>query len=231
LSPDANHFAVDFLLQRIYILARMAEIELELRDLSVPELIALGSRLANGLANNENFPNPEPPIDQLNGILQEMKEKQEEYRQRRLQLSEFKMGRDAMVKRLKTALSTGVNYVQKASGGDSKKIISANLPFEHGIDLWPFNDPKQVTELSASAGDHPGEIDLVWDPVRGADGYEIEISRDLGWPEKWSSCAASARSKTTLEQLDSRQRYWFRVRAVSEKGVGTWSDPVTKFAP
>jgi hypothetical protein len=66
--------------------------------------------------------------------------------------------------------------------------------------------------------------------VPGAAGYEIEISKDVGPYGPWEQAAATQQSKTTLEQLVRKQRYWIRVRAVSEDKTGDWSDPVTKAA-
>lgn len=209
----------------------MADVEFNPDELDMHSLIAWASRLADGLSSNENFPGTPPPLEALHGALQELKVKHEEYRSQRRQLNDLKLERDPSAERLREALLAGVNYVQQASGGDMKKIMSANLPVEHGLDIWPFNNPGQVHELSASGGDGPGEIELMWDPVGGAAGYEIEISHDLGWPEEWAQCGATDKSKTTIDQLISGVRYWFRVRAANEKGIGAWSDPVTKFAP
>jgi hypothetical protein len=209
----------------------MAEVSLNFDELNVPELIALGSRLCDGLAGNPNFPEPAPPLDSLKEVLQELKSKQDRYAESRLRLNDLKLDRDGHASRLKGLLVQVANYVQDASGGDSKKIMSANLHFEHETDLWPFNDPEQVLELSATSGDKPGEIDLAWDPVREADGYEIEFSRESTAPVTWHASAATSQSKTTLTELASGLRLWFRVRAVSTKGVGPWSDPVTKYVP
>jgi hypothetical protein len=47
----------------------------------------------------------------------------------------------------------------------------------------------------------------------------------------WEQSGATTKSKITIEQLDNRTRYWFRVRAVNERGAGDWSPPVMKYAP
>jgi hypothetical protein len=74
-------------------------------------------------------------------------------------------------------------------------------------------------------------INLFWDPVHRAAGYEVEISRDAGPYGPWEPVAATRQPKTTLEQLTRKQRYWIRVRAVTEEKNGEWSDPVAKVAP
>jgi hypothetical protein len=209
----------------------MADVDLDLDELTVPELLAASSRLADGLSGNEHFPAPRPPVAELAAIVEDLAAAQEEYRQQRLRLNELKTSMDGIVKRLKEVVTSEVVYVQEASEGDAKKILSANLHVERSISLWPFGGLDRVKELSASAGDQRGEVDLAWDPVRGADGYEVEISRESSGHDGWESAAATTKSRTTVEQLDSRHRYWFRVRAVTESSTGDWSDPVTKFAP
>jgi hypothetical protein len=208
----------------------MVEIDLKLDELTVPELLSAGSQLAQGLKDNESFRDPKPPLAELTAMVDALDTAQEEYRKLRLRLNELKTARDVVVKKLTDAIAAEAEYVQEASGGDAKKIMSANLHFEHKIGLWPFGGLDQVIELSASAGDQRREVDLAWDPVRGADGYEVEISRDIGPYGPWEPAAATTKSRATLEHLDTGQRYWFRVRAVTERSTGAWSDPVTKFA-
>lgn len=207
----------------------MAEVELELNDLSAPELIATGKRLIDGLKGNPNFPEPKPPLDEIAAKLTQLEAVQEEYRKHRLKLNEMKTARDAAMGELRGALACEAEYVQEASGGDAKKIMSANLEAEHSWSFWPFGSLPQVIDLSASTGEQAGEIDLVWDPVRGANGYEIECATDIAGEDSWFGCGTSTESRATLKNLESRCRYWFRVRAVGKKGEGDWSDPVTKY--
>lgn len=209
----------------------MAEVDIDIDKLNVPELLSAGSHLAEGLKDNEHFPAPTPPLMELTSIVDELAASQEQYRKQRLLLNELKTSRDVIVKKLKDAVTAEVAYVQEASDGDAKKILSANLRIEHGISLWPFGGLDQVVELAASAGDETGEVDLVWDAVRGADGYEVEVSREISPHDGWQPAVATTKSRTTIDQLESRHRYWFRVRAVTEDSTGDWSDPVTKFAP
>lgn len=131
--------------------------------------------------------------------------------------------RDAIAEALRKALAQEVAYVQQASEGDVAKILSANLHVEEETHLWPFGSAGDVDELAASAGDEPGEIDLAWDPVPGASGYEVEMASDLIAEDSWEQGGATTKSKITIQNLNSRTRYWFRVRAVNERGAGDWS--------
>jgi hypothetical protein len=208
----------------------MSQVELNLKDLSAPELVAIGNRLIAGLEGNPHFPAPALPLDELKRKLAALDEANEVYRQERLRLTELKTQRETMIDGVRKALNAEAAYVQEASGGDAKKIISANLCAERTWNFWPFGSLAQVVELSSSIGEQPGEIDLVWDRVRGADGYEVECTSDLAGEGPWTQCAVASESRVKLKGLDGHRRYWFRVRAIGEKGEGDWSDPVTKYA-
>ena len=207
----------------------MAEVALHLDALSAPELIAAGARLLAGLEGNPHFPKPQPPLDELWQKLMALEEANLRYRKERLRLNDLKTARDAAMRAVRVAMESEADYVQEASGGDAKRIVSANLTVERTWSLWPFAALGQVIELSASSGAQPGEVDLAWDPVRGADGYETECTDDVGAHGPWVQCAVASESRVTVKNLLPHRRYWFRVRAIGEKGEGGWSDSVTKY--
>ena len=204
----------------------MAQVELELDDLSAPELIATGNRLISGLAGNPHFPDPKLPLDELKRKLGKLQEAQEAYRKQRLQINEMKVDLYALMREVKDALNVEAAYVQEASDGDAKSIISAHLATERSWHFWPFGSLPQVAELSPSIGEQPGEIDR----VHAADGYEVQYATDITGDGPWKPCAVATESRITVKDLDPHCRYWFRVRAIGEKGKGDWSDPVTKYS-
>jgi hypothetical protein len=82
--------------------------------------------------------------------------------------------------------------------------------------------------LSAAAGDTDGEINLLWEPVKGAKYYVIQSangSRD------WKEIDIINKTIYTASQLRSGKQYRFRVAAVSSEGQGPWSEPAGKKAP
>jgi hypothetical protein len=209
----------------------MAEAELPLNEFSVAELLATAAGVASALEDNVNFPAPAPSPQELEALTSELATADALYREERNRANDARAKRDQIAEKLRRALTKEVAYVQEASGGDVAKILSANLHVEETTSFWPFSSLGQVEELSASVGDQPGEIDLTWDPVGGAQGYEIEVAYDLTGEGEWEQSGATINSRITLEKLDNRTRYWFRVRAVGDRGAGDWSDPAMKFAP
>lgn len=209
----------------------MAEAELEIAKLTVPELLAVAAGVASALKDNIHFPAPQPAPEELEALVTELAKAEETCREQRLRISEAQAARDSIAENLRAAMEREVAYVQEASGGDLAKILSASLHVEEEKRLWPFGAAGDVDDLSASAGDEPGEIDLAWDPVPGASGYEVEMTSDFSGEGDWEQGGATTKSKITIEKLTSRARYWFRVRAINDRGAGDWSPAMMKFAP
>jgi len=208
----------------------MVEVEIDIEKLTVQELLATTAGVASALENNPNFPSPTPTPAQLDQLANDLSQAEERYREERATAAAARSARDDIAVELRAALAKEVEYVQKASGGSIAKILSANLHVDEGSSIWPFNRLGQVEEVSISAGDQPGEIDLAWDPVAGASGYEVQIAYDLLGEGPWEQSGATTGSKITIEKLNNRTRYWFRVHAVREGATGEWSEPVTRFA-
>ncbi len=94
-----------------------------------------------------------------------------------------------------------------------------------------MNSNRRPENLSITAGDNAGELDLQWDPVAGAKTYEVQISPDPVTATSWVSQPSVTRSKTVILGLTSGARMWARVRAVNAAGQGAWSDVATKIVP
>ena len=85
--------------------------------------------------------------------------------------------------------------------------------------------------LTATSGDLNGEIDLVWEPVKGANVYVIQISRFNKGPDSWKQVDVISESSYTISRLKSGQKFRFRVSAASSGGQSQWSDSVIKKVP
>ncbi len=85
--------------------------------------------------------------------------------------------------------------------------------------------------LAATSGDMDGEVDLVWEPVNESSSYVVQVSRSRIKPSDWIQEDVVTRSSYTVSKLKSGYQYWFRVSAVTSKGQGPWSEPVSKKAP
>ena len=95
----------------------------------------------------------------------------------------------------------------------------------------PPSIPAQVANLSITAGDNAGELDLQWDPVNGVKSYNVQIGPDPITEAGWVAKPDVTKSKAVVLGLTSGNKVWARVRAVGPGGIGAWSDPATKIVP
>ena len=125
-----------------------------------------------------------------------------------------------------TELGRGVDDVAK---GDKTIIDKAAMQSFFPGKATPIGELPQVTNLSLTEGDNPGELDGHHDPVNGASSYVREKS--ITTDDNWAFAGTSTSSSFTLAGLGSGIKVWVRVAAVGSAGTGPWSDPAVKFTP
>jgi hypothetical protein len=132
---------------------------------------------------------------------------------------------------LTATLRQAAGYIESVAGDDETKILSAGVHVKSTAASPSASETVAPAGLSASAGDHEGEIDLIWDKAKGAKSYVLERSPDPPTASSWAHEAVSPKSSATVNGLTSGTRYWFRVAAVTSAGQSGWSDPALKMAP
>jgi hypothetical protein len=95
----------------------------------------------------------------------------------------------------------------------------------------PSTVPSQISNLSVSASDMDGALDVHWDPEINSTNYEPEVTTVDPVAGPWIRKSSTNVSSTTITGLTSGQRAWVRVRGHGPKGDGPWSDPGTKIVP
>ncbi len=207
----------------------MAKIKLNLQKLSHPQRLQLAQQIITAMTGNANFPNPNPSLANLQTLLTTATTKVNDAEQARQTALQKTTERNTTIDALLAGLIAEAAYVESASGSDVAKIQSA------GMDVRAEPAPKgplpQVQNLSATAGDNEGEIDLQWDSVLGASSYEIQTSPDPITANSWTHKTSTTKSSVKVTGLPTGSRGWFRVRAVGASGPGAWSDPATKIVP
>jgi hypothetical protein len=210
----------------------MGRIKLNLRSLSIPEKTARAQQIVTALTGNPNFTSPHPPLAQVTAAIGELEAASNAAQAARQEAKARTAAQNAKEEALDQILTQLVAHVESVAGNDEELIMSA------GLDVRAASGPGRSTptqpisiSLTATAGDHDGEIDLSWDTVRGARSYTIERSPDPPNESTWAHSGISTRSRTTVEGLNSGTRYWFRVAAITSSGQTAWSNPVVKIAP
>jgi hypothetical protein len=210
----------------------MARIKLNLRSLSIPEKLARARQIVAALTGNLNFTSPHPPLAQVTAAVEELEAASNAAQAARQEAKARTAAQNAKDEALDQILTQLVAYVESVAGNDDELIMSAglNVRAPSGPAHSAVSQPGSIS-LTATTGDHDGEIDLSWDTVRGARSYVIQRSPDPPNENTWTHSGVSTRSRTTVEGLNSGTRYWFRVAAVNSSGQGPWSNPVVKIAP
>ena len=210
----------------------MAKVKLDLQSKTDEQIRDFAAAHKSAILNNPVFPQPSPPEAEFDPILQAFSEKLAAVAAAETLLQTLRLERDSMRKSLETSLAARGGYVEKAAGGEEAGIVSAGFQIQ---------SPRTSTtalaapdRLSATMGDHSGEIDLTCHAVLRARAYIIEMREhsDLSAPGLWRQAKISARSSASITGLTPGQRYAFRIRALGPNDLESpWSAEVSCMAP
>ncbi len=106
-------------------------------------------------------------------------------------------------------------------------IFSCQTGFDHKMKIPQTESPLNIY---ATSGDRSGEIDLIWDPVKYAAAYVIQMQCGRE-SSKWKVVDLVTRSSYTAGGLKSGRVYRFRVAPMKNKANKTWSQQVKIKAP
>jgi len=207
----------------------MQKVKLNLRGLSIPEKLARGRQIVAAMTGNANFPTPQPTLAAITTAINDLDAAFNATQAARQEAKARTNDQNLKEASLDQVLTQLAAHVESVSGEDESLIMSA------GLDVRSPNSSvgeAQTPEgLTATAGDHDGEIDLQWNRVDGARTYAIERSPDPPTAESWKHETVSTRSSVTIQGLTSGTKYWFRVASINAQGQSGWSNPAVRIAP
>lgn len=207
----------------------MARIRLNLKKLSVTDKIAKGRQIVTAMSSNGSFPNPNPPLTEVTAALDELSQAFALVQSAKSEVSTRVVTQDNAVAKVDQALTKLAAYVESVAGKDDTLITSAGMETKASRSSPTL--PIVPQALSANAGEHEGEINLVWKAVQNARGYTIEASLDPAAANSWTHVGIATSASRIIQNLTSGKRYWFRVAAVSAGGQSGWSEHATKVVP
>lgn len=208
----------------------MPKVKLNIRTLSTTEKVAKARQIVTALTTNPSFTTPQPPLATLTTVADDLETAFNDVQTARQTavtktsiLHEKEFSLEGLLRQLAA-------YVESIAGDDEPKILSAGMSVKSATPsvATGVGNP---SALSATEGDHAGEIDLSWDTVKSAKSYVVERSPDPPTATSWAHETVSLKSSATVSGLASGTRYWFRVAAVMTSGQSGFSDPATKIAP
>jgi hypothetical protein len=194
----------------------MARIRLNLKKMKVTEKIAKGRQIVTALTNNANFTNPTPPLTDVTAALEDLDKA----------FASVQAARSEAATRVTTQESAEARV---DAGRNDTLIKGAGMDTKAGRSTPSL--PAVPQDVSASAGEHEGEINLFWKPVPNVRSYMIEASLDPAAATSWTHAGIATSASKVVENLTSGKRYWFRVAAVSAGGQSGWSEHATKVVP
>ncbi len=206
------------------------KIKLDLQGYTVPDKIQFMRQVVTEMTGNANFTTPAPTLASIttkaNTLETNFNTQQTAQQAAKTATTNLGTAEDAA----NAGMNSLANYVEETAVGDTAKIESAGMSTR--APKTPTTSLPAPQGLSSTAGDEEGELDLVWDPVPKAKGYELQTSADPVTSTSWAFAETSSGSKTSLDGLPSGNKIWVRVRALGPKKIKSpWSDPAVKRVP
>jgi hypothetical protein len=207
----------------------MPRVRLNLKNLTVTEKIAKGRQIVTAMTNNASFANPNPPLTEVTAALDELSQAFALVQAAKSEVTTRVVTQDNAGIKVDQVLTQLASYVESVAGRNDTLITSAGMETKSSPSSPTL--PSVPQAVSASAGEHEGEINLVWKAVTNARSYTIEASQDPAAPASWSHVGIATSASKLIVNLTSGKRYWFRVAAVSAGGQSGWSEHATKVVP
>ena len=207
----------------------MARIRLNLKKMSVTDKIAKGRQIVTAMTNNPSFPNPTPAVADVVAALDDLEKTFALVKSAKSEVTTRVGTQEIAEAKVNQVLNQLAGYVESIAGTNDTLITSAGMETKAPPSApTPPNIPQA---LAATAGEHEGEMLLVWKPVSNARSYTIEFSLDPATTTSWTHAGIAASASKTINNLKSGTRYWFRVAAIGAAGQSGWSEHATKIAP
>ena len=199
----------------------MAKVKLELKKKTDAEIVALAQAHAAAMTGNANFTTPVPAAAALATAVTNTANALAALAAARTAVNLAVTNKETARAALEALLTQRGDYVDLTSAGDEAKIESSG--FGVRVPAAPVGELPAPGNLVSTSGDDEGEVDLAWNPVRGASSYQVEckVNTDAG---TWQQIKTTTNSRYTATGLTPGTVYAFRVRAVGAAGEGAWSD-------
>ena len=199
-----------------------ANIKLSLDTLIPVTVLALLRNVVGKMTGNPNFTTPKVPLADLATMADDL---EDAIKAATGGSREAKSMRNDIVLQAKSQLSAQADYVRSECAGDRTKLLSSG--FELAKQREPIGIPGVPANLFSRMTGKVGQVELRWDRVHGARGYQVWMTdKD---PEvagsSWSAIGYSTRIKHMVTDLEGYKAYWFCISAIGSAGESAQSDP------
>lgn len=179
--------------------------------------------IAGYTANPEIFPNPDPPIADLQREADDLEEAITEAGTGNHQAVQDKDGQSATVHAL---LRNGTLYVSRIANGDIPTILLSG--FDASDDPTPRAVPGRVPIQRIEDGPSGTSAKLFVETPGEPVDFVVQMLDGGPDPNAWVTVLETSNSRAlVVEGLERAKEVHFRVAARSTKGQGPWSDPAS----
>ena len=205
------------------------KIKLGLRELDICLKIQKARNIIASMHDNAKFPEPDPPLFEIEEAAMNLEQKYSEIRIERRLLQEKTMDLNRIETELDKKLTILAAYVESKAKGDVAIIHSAGM--EVRANSVPVGIPARALIKTVKETANNGEVRVKWEKVKGAKIYNVELSDNIKNESSWKVYDSTTKTKEMIRNLKSGTKYWFRVQAIGSAGKGPYSEPVFKYAP
>jgi hypothetical protein len=208
------------------------KVKLLLNSKSDADLLTFAQAHVTAMTGNANFTTPLPSAANFTSALTPYQTALANFNTAQAAAKLATTNKDTARAALENVLTQRGSYVEltAASAADPTAVIES-AGFSARSPKTPSGVPDVVANLSITAGDNAGELDLQWDPANGAKTYDVQLSPDPITGTSWLPQPSVSKSKAVILGLTSGAKMWARVRGVGAGGIGAWSDVATKIVP
>jgi hypothetical protein len=175
-------------------------------------------------ANAATFPNPNPSMPELAGLVTTLREKHAAKVAAKTALRVAVLEERDAVTGLRGGLIRTQAYVDNISAGEPHIIMLANMGVRSGPS--PISAMPRVLKLRTRPSDFEGAVEAMWAPVPGAKAYLIEVlTGDVTVEANWRHADIATKASKRVGNLPSG-KVFIRVCAKgTDEKPGAWSDP------
>ena len=209
-----------------------AKVKLNLKDKSDANLLTFAQQHVTAMTGNANFTTPLPSAANVTAALTPFQTALANFNTAQAAAKLATTVKDTARLTLENVLTQRGSYVElTAAGAADPAAVIESAAFSTKSAGGATTAPDMVANLSITAGDNAGELDLQWDPTNGAKTYDVQTSPDPITTTSWVAHPSVSKSKAAILGLTSGAKMWARVRGVGAGGTGAWSDVATKIVP
>jgi hypothetical protein len=207
----------------------MKKVKFSLARLPDVQVIQQCNNIKTALTGNASFTTPSPSLASFGTALATAQVKLTAAENAQLAAQQAMVEKDNAILALVALAMQLAGYVEQTAAGDEAKILSAAMQVRAA--RVAATVPEMVQNLSLTAGDNAGRLDIQWDSISGGTRYEVQLCPTMDFAAGVINLTSVTKSKTVATGLTTGTRTWARVCAVNAAGPGAWSDVTTKIVP